>query len=92
MNKPIDTKNQYGKTALLMACQLKDYASIELLVEAGADINAVDIEGNTAIILAISSLEEDVAPKKQLSPSIYRVLNPFVPPLFFLFSDLPVLV
>jgi len=74
LEKLIDTKNPSGRTALLLACQKKDYATIELLVEAGADVNTVDKEGNTAIIHAISSLEEDTAPKKELSPSISKVL------------------
>jgi len=90
MKKPIDTQNESGQTALMVACQKKDYATIELLVEAGADVNAVDEEGNTAIILAISSVEEDVAPKKEFSPFIFKVYFNFS--LLSLFSDLPILV
>jgi len=49
--------NTNGKTALHLACehQQKDAATIKLLVEAGADTKALDYEGNSAAILAISS-------------------------------------
>ena len=49
--------NKNGKTALHLACehQQKDSATIKLLVEAGADTKALDYEGNSAAILAISS-------------------------------------
>ncbi len=64
-------------TAFLVACQMKDCTRndctvIELLVEAGADTNAVDKEGNTAIIFASSSLKP--ATVQEFSPSILKVI------------------
>jgi len=56
-----------------MACHRIDYASVELLVKAGADVKAVDEDLNTAILLAASSPEEDHIPTKDLSPSIFKV-------------------
>ena len=72
----LETKNEHGQTALLMACHQKNYAVIELLVEAGADLQAVPKVGNTALILAVSNAYYDVVqsiPLKELSPSIFQV-------------------
>lgn len=46
----ISKKN--GKTAFLVACYYKSHAVAELMVKAGANLKAVDKDGNTAIILA----------------------------------------
>ncbi len=72
----LEVKNEYGQTALLMACQQKNYAVVELLVEAGADLKAVDKDGNTALILAVSNAYYDLVqsvPLKELSPFIFKV-------------------
>lgn len=69
----LEAKNKVGLTVLLMACRQKDYASVELLVKAGANVKAVDAALNSAILLAASSPEEDHIPSKELSPSILKV-------------------
>lgn len=79
----LEMKDDSGKTALLIACQKKDSSLIELLVQAGADINAIDHDGNSAVLLAASSLEKDTIPSKDLSPFIFKVRIPFHSILFF---------
>ena len=69
----LEMKNDSGKTAILISCQNKDYALVEFLVEAGADLRAVDQDGNSAIILAASSTAVDETLSKVLSPTICRV-------------------
>ena len=68
----LEAKNESGKTAFLMASQ-KDCSLIELLVEAGADVNAADQDGNTAILLAAYCPFKDVTPSKDFSPAIFKV-------------------
>ncbi len=71
----LEAKNESGMTALLIACWKRDYAIIELLVEAGADVTAIDRQsGNGAILLAASSPAEDQIPSEELSPGISKVL------------------
>ncbi len=74
----LEMKNDSGKTAILISCQNKDYALVEFLVEAGADLRAVDQDGNSAIILAASSTAEDETLSKVLSPTICRVFINFM--------------
>lgn len=69
----LEVKNESGKTALLISCQNKDYGLIELLIEAGAILSAVDSDGNTAIVLTASSGALDKIPCRILSPSILKV-------------------
>ncbi len=70
----LEQKNETGKTALLMACQKKNFALIELLVNAGADVNAVDQDGNTAILLVACCPFKDAIPCKDVSPAIFKVI------------------
>lgn len=44
-----------------------------MLVDAGADLNAVDDKGNNAVILAAFSTAKNVVPKKEDSPAIFKV-------------------
>ena len=74
----LEAKNELGMTALLLACQTKDCAIIELLVKAGANLKAVDADGRTAIILAASSPEEDQIPTEEGSPNIFEVSHLFI--------------
>lgn len=69
----LEIKNESGKTALLIACQMKNCALIELLVEAGADLKAVDQDKHTAIYLVASSPTMDEIPSKDFSPAINKV-------------------
>ncbi len=66
-------KNECGMTALLVACQFKDPALIEHMVAAGANLEDVDEEGRTALILAVSSEKGDRIPTEALSPKIFKV-------------------
>lgn len=79
LKKLLQVKNELGMTALFIACELKNHALIELLVESGADLNTLDLKGNTVILLAaISSAAEEI-PTMDLSPAIFRVFNLFGP-------------
>ena len=61
-------------TALLIACHKKDYATVDLLLEAGADVTAIDPIGDTALMFAAySSEDENVVPTKEQAPSIFKV-------------------
>ena len=62
-------------TPLLIAVIAKDYATIELLVTAGADVKASDPNGNTAIMLAASDSSEAGIPSKENSPAIFQVFH-----------------
>ena len=53
----------YGRTALMMASAEGHATVVELLIEAGADLNLVDEEGATALSLARSYGHLDVAAK-----------------------------
>jgi len=77
LKKLLEVKNESGMTALLIACQLKNHALIELLVEAGADLNAVNLKCQTAILLvAISSAAEEIT-TMDLAPAIFKVFYCF---------------
>jgi ankyrin repeat protein len=51
--KDIDTKNQFGHTALHIACLSERYDRVKLLIECGANLNVKDNRGNTPIYAAI---------------------------------------
>lgn len=46
-------KDQAGRTALMIACQRAHNPTVKLLLEKGAKINAIDIDGLPALIYAI---------------------------------------
>jgi len=73
----LEAKSTAGKTALLVACQQMDRAAIELLIEAGANVNAVDINGNTAAMIAANNLlvEDKNKSYKELALAISQVMN-----------------
>lgn len=78
LEKLLEAKDEWGMTALLIACKKKDSALIEFLIEAGANSKAVDEDGRTAIVLAAYSLDEDRIPNKELSPKIHKVWNKYL--------------
>ncbi len=62
----IDAKNHLGQTPLMLACRRKD-DSIDLLVKRGADVNATDARGRSAIYYAIHSFLPAETIKKLLA-------------------------
>ena len=70
-SKLLEAKNEYGTTSLLIACLNRDYAVIELLVESGADVKAVDPDGNTSILLSAYSPVTEEIPTQEFSPAIF---------------------
>lgn len=50
----LETKNEQGKIAGMIACHQKNCTVVELIVKAGADIQAVDANGNTTFIMAVT--------------------------------------
>lgn len=65
--------NKIGDTALLMSCYHVDYAMIELLIEAGADMTCTNLGGNTAIHMLAACLRKEKIPSKELFPCIAQV-------------------
>ena len=70
----LEAQNKSGETALLIACKNKDYSIVDLLIGAGANVKAVDKDGNTTILLATSdpAVSQEI-PTKEFSPKIFRV-------------------
>ena len=72
----LETKVKFGLTALMIACIKKDYATVDLLIEAGANVKAIDSNGSTALMFAVSSsFAEIIAPSKEWAPSIFKVTS-----------------
>ena len=73
----LEARNTRRMTALLIAVSLRDWALIELLVGAGADVKAADENGDTALILAVTnpSKEDCNPPKDLLSPALQKVIK-----------------
>lgn len=72
----IDLRTNEEITPLLIACCSGDYAIIELLVEAGADVCAKDCVGNTTIINSTHKWQNNLTfhpPLKETSPNIFEV-------------------
>lgn len=77
----IDARDKSELTPLMLACYKNNYALVELLVRAGADVKAVDKDGDTPIIMtAIKALSDKSAtfPSEKNSPAIFRVSHPVV--------------
>ncbi|UTC24103.1 ankyrin repeat domain-containing protein [Candidatus Comchoanobacter bicostacola] len=53
-------KNSSGETSLMLAVATSDVAYIQMLLEAGADINSVDSMGHTALMFAVKYNYDDV--------------------------------
>lgn len=52
---PIDAPTAGGETALMLAAQSGDLASVELLLDRGAVVDATTPQGNTALMMAAAS-------------------------------------
>jgi len=77
LKRLLEARGPTGMTALLVAVDLRDYALIELLIGAGADVKAVDDNGDTALIRAstIPSEDECYPPDVLLSPTLLKVIH-----------------
>ncbi len=73
LQKLLETKFAAGITPLMTAIAMKDYATIELLVDAGADVNSCDHKGNTPILYVACSSSGGGIPSKESSPAIFQV-------------------
>ncbi len=49
----VNAKNDYGRTALMRASELRDTEAVEFLIENKANVNSADNDGNTALMAAI---------------------------------------
>jgi ankyrin repeat protein len=58
--KDIDTKNEFGHTALHIACLKEDVERVKLLIECGAGLNVKDNKGNTPLFLAIKKANVEI--------------------------------
>lgn len=58
----LETKDLMGMTPFLLACRQKDHAALDLLLNAGVDLYAVDNVGNSAIITVAIHMKIDDSP------------------------------
>ncbi len=70
----LEDKDDNGMTPLLFACLKRRIDIIELFVEAGADILAVDSKGNNALMILIQSSERLVLPRQETNRQIFDVI------------------
>ena len=77
LKKFLEAVDKFGKTPLLYSCFFKNYATIELLAGAGADLKRSDNSGNTAIIVVVSSRSIDQVPTEKESPGLFKVKTKF---------------
>lgn len=74
----LEARNISETTALMIAVDRMDFPLIELLIRTGADVMAVDKNGNTALIRDINknlSEKDRNPPKDLLSPFLLKVLS-----------------
>ena len=53
-NIDLEQRDEYGSTALILATFNSHTEAVRLLIDHGADINAVGYDGNTALMIALS--------------------------------------
>lgn len=70
----LEEKDDKGMTPSLSACHMRKIDIIELYVEAGADVSAVDAKGNNALIILIQSSERLVLPRQETNRLIFEVI------------------
>lgn len=69
----VDDVDREGQTALMKACREGHYSLIQFLVEMGADVNKVDLEGSTPISLLIKNLRSHFAPLPDAAIHIHEI-------------------
>lgn len=76
LKRLLEARNISGTTALMIAVNQKNFQLIELLIDTGADVKALDDNGDTALILAArnSSPKGFNTPNNLLSPFLVKVL------------------
>ena len=76
LKRLLEARNISGTTALMIAVDQKNFQLIELLIDTGADVKALNENGDTALILAAtnSSPKGFNPPKNLLSPFLVKVL------------------
>lgn len=60
MLNDINTKNQFGHTALHMSCMKDDIERVKILLKAGADLNVQDDKGTTPIMQAAKKMNVEL--------------------------------
>ena len=73
LQKLLEAKTINGKTALSISCSMLDYATVELLIESGANVKVVDKEERSLPIIVAKRLTKERIPMEELSPSISQV-------------------
>lgn len=56
----INVTNECGKSALIIACKLRDEAVVQFLVKNGADVNHKDHDGATPLYVSITTLPHNI--------------------------------
>ena len=68
----LEAKNCHGRTALFFPGEFYNYGILELLIQAGADLNAQD--SNDDSLLGMVLVSADVPPpSKELCSAVYKV-------------------
>ena len=60
----VNSRHKRGRTALHLACYNNDYKTADCLIELGADVNVIDVDGNTPLLSVLrrrqrSGLDEE---------------------------------
>jgi ankyrin repeat protein len=74
----IDTPNKEGKTPLMRVVEKFNYELIEHLIEAGANLQAIDVKGDTPFHYAARLFREKKSvnmnwPNEETAPTIFKV-------------------
>jgi len=58
-NATVDILNNAGETPLITACEIENTTAVNILVDRGANVNITDMDGNTPLIIILSSAIEN---------------------------------
>jgi len=72
----LEARNSHDRTALLIAVHGKNYELMDLLIRAGADLEARDDNYDAIQDIALNRRSFPLAPR-HLCPAVYQVLYPF---------------